>query len=38
MKNRWKVEIVPLGMPEICKHKISQLRKIKQLKKNAMQI
>ena len=33
MKNRWEVEIVPLGMPEICKHKISQLRKIKQLKK-----
>ena len=30
---RWKVEMVPSSVSEICKHKISQLWKIKQLKK-----
>ena len=34
MKKRWEVEIVPPGVPKICKHKISQLQKIKQLKRN----
>ena len=34
MKKRWEAEMVPPGVPKICKHKISQLQKIKQLKRN----
>ena len=34
MKKRWEVKIVPPRVPKICKRKISQLQKIKQLKRN----
>ena len=34
MKKRWEAEMVPSGVSKICKHKISQLQKIKQLKRN----